>query len=227
MQKMKYDMKKYIDNYDTISFDIFDTLIGRDVETPACIFELAASTIFDETKAKEFRRIRYRAEESARAKRIDREINLLEIYEELVPHYKNLTDRLLRAEIDCEISHCFRIDEYANLLNELVKKKKKVFLISDMYLPQSVIMKMLDKCRISGYERIYVSGKERCNKVSGQLFEKVITDNHIERKKMLHIGDSFRADVQGAHKAGIKSKWVFDADKYLRRVWSLYRKHGK
>ena len=224
---MKYDLKKYLDNYDTISFDIFDTLIGRDVEIPACIFELAASLIFDETKAKEFKRIRQSAEESARAKRADREVNLWEIYDELAPHYETLTDKLLKAEIECEISHCFRIDKCADLLNEAVKKKKRVFLISDMYLPRSVIMKIIDKCRISGYERIYVSGEERCNKVSGQLFEKVITDNLIERKKMLHIGDSFRADIQGARKAGVKSQWVFDIDKYLRRVWSLYRKHGK
>lgn len=217
---------KFIDCYDVISFDIFDTLLSRDVEEPTCIFALAASSIFDEQNAKEFRKNRHDAEIKARAKRADKEVVLSEIYDELEPLYESVTADLLQAEINCEILHCFPVKKYTDLLNEFVKKKKKVFLISDMYLPLSVIIQMLDRCGISGYEKIYISGEYRCNKVSGQLFEKVIMDNHIERKRMLHIGDSFKADVKGAHKAGIKSKWVFNADKYMRRVRSLCQRHG-
>lgn len=220
-------MMKFIDRYDVISFDIFDTLLSRDVEEPTCIFELAASSVLDEQNAKEFRKNRRDAERNARNKRADKEVVLSEIYDELEPIYGSIAADLLREEINCEILHCFPVKKFAELLKESVKRKKQVFLISDMYLPLSVIIQMLDRCGISGYEKIYISGEYRCNKVTGQLFEKVIADNCIERKKMLHIGDSFIADVKGAYKAGIKAKWVFNAEKYLRRVRSSHQVNGK
>lgn len=218
---------KHFDKYDVISFDIFNTLLSRDVEEPTCIFELAALSILDEQNAKEFRKNRCDAERKARAKRADKEVVLSEIYAELEPRYDGIAKELLRAEINCEILHCFPVKKYTDLLNEFVKKKKRVFLISDMYLPHSVIIQMLDKCGIKGYEKIYISGESRCNKVSGQLFEEVVRDNKIEKRRMLHIGDSFKADVKGALRAGIRSKWAFNVGKYQRRLRPLYQRHEK
>ena len=80
---------------------------------------------------------------------------------------------------------------------------KRVYIISDMYLPKPVIQEMLEKCGVSGEEKLYVSNTYGVNKISGKLFEIVTREGNLDKKRMLHIGDSLKADCLGAIKAGI------------------------
>lgn len=73
-----------------------------------------------------------------------------------------------------------------------------------MYLPQDVIVKMLNKCGVFVANKIYVSNECGVNKISGNLFHYVMEENELEPHEWLHIGDSIRADCIGAIKAGIK-----------------------
>lgn len=88
--------------------------------------------------------------------------------------------------------------------NYAISQKKEVYIISDMYLPKSVIEKILIKCGITGQKEIYVSCECGMNKISGKLFQYVIYKNKLQPHQMLHIGDSVKADCLGAAKSKIQ-----------------------
>lgn len=165
------------------SIDIFDTAIFRDVYEPTDIFQLLEDIFGNNFKQK-------RIEAENKAHKQYKFPNIQEIYK-FLPQFN------YQKEIDMEMQHI-----YANpTILEMYKKNPKNYVfISDMYLPSSVLRKMLEKC---GYENpiVYVSCEEKCNKGSGLLFEKVQKRiGKIEK----HYGDNYKSDVEGCIKKDIK-----------------------
>ena len=202
-------MKMYINKFSVITFDIFDTLIERDVQTPSDIFYLSAKKVLGDKAAEIFRSRRIEAEKNARKKREDNEVTISEIYNELVPIYPNKYEELMNTEINMEILHCHKRKIYSDLMERFLNNGKKVYLISDMYLTSNIIAIILNHCGISGYHGLYISCEYRKNKITGELFRTVIEDSNILPRRILHFGDSLRADVFGAKKVGICSFWVY------------------
>lgn len=214
---MKALLDYIINKVDTVSFDVFDTLIERDVVKPSDIFKIVARNVLGDEFTEQFYEHRVVAEKHARQNKNLDEVTLNDIYNELGVIYGNRCSELMKNEIDTEIDSCHSKDKYVRLLNEAIENGKKVYLISDMYLSNKTIEAMLEKCNISGYDKLYVSSIYNANKQSGKLFDIVISENNIDVRKMVHIGDSFRADFWGAHKVGIKS--ILINRKYrLRRI---------
>lgn len=206
---MKYPFLKHlIKKYDVISFDIFDTLIERNVKKPCEIFCLVGENILGKDYADSFMKERINAESKARTKCKNGEAKLEDIYDVLKKTYGDTTQSLMNNEIETEIVSCrphktmISYFEYAKILD------KKVFLISDMYLSKYVIEQMLQKCNISGYDNVYISNEAGCNKITRQLFEYIIDKENLQAKDIIHIGDSFKADYMGPRKVGIKSYWL-------------------
>ena len=164
------------------SIDVFDTAIFRDVYEPRDIFKLIENKV-----GKDFYKKRVEAENKASALRF---YTLSEIYRRMIGFDPQL-------EINTEMEHI-----YPNLeiLNMYKKNPKNYVFISDMYLPSTIIKKMLEKC---GYEnpRVFVSCEEKCNKGSGVLFENV---QRKVGKITRHYGDNYRSDIEGCVKQGIE-----------------------
>ena len=78
-------------HFDTISFDIFDTLIERSVSKPTNIFEIVGEKVLGKEHRREFLENRIRAEKKAREKSC--EITLDQIYEEIVEIDENKIGR--------------------------------------------------------------------------------------------------------------------------------------
>lgn len=194
--------------FDVISFDVFDTLIGREVKLPEEIFRLAGSDVMGDEKAESFLEKRKQAERIARMKRHDGEVTLTEIYEELQNLYGKQTDVLMCREIERELMSCRPKQKNIDWMRKCIAQGKRVFLISDMYLSPEIITEMLNRCGVSGYEKLYVSNVYRKGKRTGELFRIVMSENNISHHKMLHIGDSPHGDVLGAWKAGIFAFWL-------------------
>ena len=55
------------------------------------------------------------------------------------------------------------------------------------------------------------------NKLSGKLFQIACKDWQIDLKSMIHIGDSIKADMIGAHKAGIHV-WLVGRKNRIERL---------
>lgn len=207
--------------YDLISFDIFDTLIKRDVINPVDVFyQVGSEVLLNEVDATKFKERRIKAEQDARKKTDNGEVNLIDIYRELFRYYGINTCILKEKEIDFEIHHCTPREKWVNLLKAFKEKGEKVILISDMYLPSSVISQMLVRCGITEYEGLYVSNEYGCDKVSGKLYEIARDQEKMDGCSHLHYGDSVMADYLGARKGGATPRLVFK-EKYV--AWFLDR----
>lgn len=139
-----------IDKYNIISFDIFDTLIKRYVNKPEDIFYFVENIYDKKNKIKSnFKIKRINAEKRARKKYPYTEVNLDEIYGELIRDFSlNECHFLKNLEIEAEVDFCFRNKEIYDIYKYAVKKKKKIYIISDMYLPREIIEKILKKMDI-------------------------------------------------------------------------------
>lgn len=213
---MKNGLIKMINKYMVVSFDVFDTLIERNVELPKDIFKLTGKTILGDGEGFALKRIE--AEHKARELSISREVTIEQIYSQLRAEYEDVTDRLMEEEICQELEATCPKKDIIEVFNAALDQGLDVYIISDMYLSSAVIEKMLEKCGITGYKKIYVSNEYNCNKLSGDLFKKVMSDNGIKKSDIIHIGDSLKADLLGARKAGIKACLISRKKRLLRLV---------
>lgn len=197
-------LKLVIDKHDAISFDIFDTLIERTVDRPTDIFRLVEKNL----KAAGFCQKRLDAELKARQKKQNAEISLDDIYEQLDSYSYDFLAQLKDAEIALEIDACSNKKEINEIYDYVVHSGKKIFIISDMYLPENVISQILNNCNIHGYAKLYISNVCGVDKKSSLLFKYVLQENHLKGNQLLHIGDSIKADFLGAIKAGVHAYLV-------------------
>lgn len=201
------DSKKIIEQiepYPVVTFDVFDTLVKRNVTSFRDIVHLMDKEYFNMTGKRlpfYFYRERVHAPKVVRKKKEAREVFLDDIYSVL-----HIDDRELLKQIECKAElECvtrnpviFQVYEYC------VKHNKQVFAISDMYLTKEQILLMLQKC---GYdmEKIYVSQEYDASKTDGRLFMHFLEENRINPKNVIHIGDNFEADICGAKKVGLRA----------------------
>ena len=206
-----------IPNYSYVSFDIFDTLIKRNVAKPSDLFILMEKNCVDILGVESgFTNKRIKAEGKAR-ERYNRPVTIHEIYGELKEEFSSCLGELMQIEIDTEIQQCSPNPEYTKLLEKCVEERKTVILISDMYLPSEVITKMLQKCGILGYTSLYNSCEQRAKKSDGSLFKKVLFDYQLSSSQLLHIGDNLRSDCLVPALLGIRTVRVDnDQDKICR-----------
>lgn len=183
--------------FDVISFDIFDTLITRMIYEPDDVFRLMERKIqYKYGKKINYLYIRKAAEEKAWKEKGDY-CNIHHIYEKL-PEVSDFTeieaDELKQMEIELEYELCIPRKDVLKIFDTLIKAGKKVILISDMYLTKSIIEKMLEKCGYSGYEELWVSCECGKRKDRGNMWDKFL--QIYKDKKTLHVGDNPHSDCQ-------------------------------
>lgn len=217
-------LKWQIDRHMTVCFDIFDTLIERTVDNPSDIFLLAGKKVLGDGDVTRFALARSLAEKNARSKSLTGEVSLNDIYEQLPCAYQDKKIDLKNAELQAEIENCIAKKSMQDIYYYALKKNKKIYLISDMYLSSEVIVKILSQCRITGFEKLYVSNECGCNKVTGELFKHVMARNALDRSRTLHIGDSIKADFIGAYKSGITPFLITRKGRIDRYIHSMKMK---
>lgn len=185
---------------DTVSFDIFDTLIIRSLPNPAELFRQMEK----ENGIPNFCEKRIAAERVARKKKRSREVTLAEIYCCFRGVTKDEVDALCHRELEAELNVCVANEQLLPFYQECIKDKR-VILISDMYFPSEVMKQILDKCGIIGYEAILVSGEIGVSKRSKQLYRYVMKKYAIAPCSMVHVGNDFMADYLCAKRAGIQA----------------------
>ncbi|MBO5599516.1 MAG: hypothetical protein J5897_00555, partial [Candidatus Methanomethylophilus sp.] len=115
---------------EVVAFDVFDTLITRPFMRPTDLFLFMEA----EYQAEGFAKARVLAEKLAR-KEIRQEVNLDEIYSLMDGKYRSLEEKEIELETEFSVA-----DPYAKALYESVLAQgKRVILVSDMYLPESVL----------------------------------------------------------------------------------------
>ena len=196
-----YDIQKIlrrIERYQYVSFDIFDTLIKRDVPNPKEVFR----AIEKKYKIDGFTIHRLEAEKEARRRAHSEEVTLEEIYQ-CFP--ENNRQKYASLEIEMERAICSRNEVLYQVYTKCIEKGITVVLTTDMYLPKEAIETILLDAGIHRYYRLFVSNAVKKTKATGNLYTHILDELAINPDEIIHIGDSFRADYIMAICKGVKS----------------------
>jgi predicted HAD superfamily hydrolase len=167
----------------TTSWDCFDTLLARRHYFPYTVFQYVGLQIGVENFVHE-----RMAAESRSPNTLD------DIYVELACHYgwdEQRREQVKGLEVAAEIEHCFPVVE------NIQKVKDGDLIISDMYLPSDVILRMLRKCGLKAKISMHVSTG---GKSSGWIWK---TLPPID----LHVGDNVHSDVNSPRSNGIEAQY--------------------
>lgn len=188
-------LKKRIERYDVISFDVFDTLLTRPYARPTDLFrhlEYAENEPgFAARRIDAERRARFRCENG--------EARFDEIYgspgfETKIPPEREieLERRVLRPN-----------PEMKALYDHARRLGKKIVLVTDMYHRAETIASFLDACGYGGWSGIYVSSEYRLSKSRTGLYRRMLADIGVSPGRVLHFGDRWRADFFAPKLLGI------------------------
>lgn len=198
----KDNIIKKICSYDIVSFDIFDTLVNRNVATPTDIFDLVARKCLEnQDDINRFRECRIKAEREARLfEKKNEDVSLNKIYECIDERFRPYVDELKQTEISCEVELTYPNPIVQEVYYWCLKHHKKIFFISDMYLDKNTIKIILDKCGYVKYDELFISSEIGLLKATGNLFAFILKNYNLEKENWIHIGDSIRGDFIGAKK---------------------------
>lgn len=198
-------IKRQIDQADIVSFDVFDTLLKRDVPDPADVFDYVQLSYEIAVGNLDFvfRPMRIEAEKEARETAGKNEITLQDIYSH-IPIRDSLKNRLAELEISAEVKLSRTNEPVKELYEYAVRKGKRVVCTSDMYLPRRVVERLLDAAGFRDH-RLFLSSDIGKRKIDGGLYVTLLNELGVSPGNMLHIGDSFRPDYLEARKLGINS----------------------
>ena len=189
------DVYELIDKNEIISFDVYDTLLQRDVENPTDLFIFLEKEIISRGELVHgFAKWRIEAENLAR-KRYREHTTLNNIYEVLSEIKSDFSKvEYMEMELALEIRMTSVRKDVYKMYMHAIEKKKRIFLISDMYLTKHFINKLLKINGIEGYEELFVSCEYGVSKYKGDLFELVKSKKAVSYAGWLHIGDNIVSD---------------------------------
>ena len=196
--KNKEELQKKIDEYEAVSFDLFDTLVMRRTLEPVDIFDLVELRLQDKgITIPDFKKKRRTAELQSGVKDI---YHIYDILSQRLRLDEEEMQIIMNEEIQCEKEYMLPRKVMVELLNYAVSRGKTVSIISDMYLTSEILEDMLSAMGITGYRKIYVSCEYGVGKGNG-LFTEYLKD--VPKKTCLHIGDNRQADILAARQYGI------------------------
>lgn len=200
-------IKKQINKASIISFDIFDTLIIRMVNSPSDVYEFVEKIYnnCNSEKIYNFKNLRIDSEKFCRRHTENQEIKLDEIYDRIGFINKNINvDKLKKIEIDFEMKICKKNMNFLEIYNYCLECKKRIILCSDMYLPKNIVEKILKKNEII-YDELYISSDKMKTKSKGTLYKYILKKEQMDSKKILHIGDNLKSDYIMARLEGFRA----------------------
>lgn len=217
MSYEKLDKEEFfnkISSYDVVSFDIFDTLLTRIIYNPDDIFLLMGEKLGDS----DFFRKRKEAEKKANEE-LQKDVNLDEIYKFYEKLYQEDSKQIKQLEEELEISLCIPRLDMLDVYHRLKDQKNYVILTSDMYLPKTVIEKMLKKCGYEGYDAFYLSNDIDKRKDKKDIWPYLV--DKYPHKSIIHIGDNEKSDYCYPKDFGIDSIKI-ESGKQLFSKLSIY-----
>lgn len=184
-------IKRSISRYPVISFDIFDTLLKRNVRHPKDIFILVereairrfGNLVFGFSDKRVF------AEQRSRCISEYEEVTINEIYRQL-PYEEEIKSILLQMELDIEYALITPNKEMKEVYEYAISLGKEVLLVSDMYLSKNFIERLLRKCGYQCYKNLYVSSDTKVSKSTGHMYKLILNKKAYKVDDILHIGDS-------------------------------------
>lgn len=200
------NIKAVVQQADIVSFDIFDTLLLRNVLNPIDIFKIVENEYnknYSETLR--FKDLRIKAEEKARIRSKEEDITFDDIYRVLEEDIGEKAKLLKVLELKIEQEFLIPNERMKQIFSYAKELKKKILIISDMYLSKDSLEKILKQCGYSDYDELYVSSEIKVTKATGTIYSYIRKQHNIkDNVKWCHIGDNLISDVKNAELHGIK-----------------------
>lgn len=190
-----------IGRHDVISFDIFDTLLTRKVYEPSDVFAVL-DLEYEDRYPFVFSVERLRAQRELSEKG---EPDIHEIYRRMQvnnPGFSSEECEALKArEIEKERQVLMPRRRMIECLDYCADMGKRVYLVSDMYLPGEILTDILRRFGVTRYDGLLVSCDYKTTKQKGLFWE--MKKQESDGSTYLHIGDHPAADGEAARKNGL------------------------
>ena len=183
--------------FQAVSFDVFDTLLLRQVERPQEAFALVGAKL----GYPDFQRLRVEAECRARDKKRRRagsgEVTLSEIWQELEAATAIPAGEGMAAELAVERALCRGNPYFLPVVEALRQLGKPLGLLSDMYLPGAFVQQLVEEAGFGPFACCLVSGEEGVSKGEGGLYQRW-KGRFPPDAPLAHVGDNPHADGEMA-----------------------------
>lgn len=218
-----------------VSFDFFDTLVGRLCAAPADLFievgrQLAARGWFSRPcTPMEFHSARVAADARARKNAANRgrlpEIKLADIYAELKNIVRDVT-AACQLEFDIERQYIFLNPATVSLARHAKALGYRVAVISDTYFTAAQLQQLLSEngCPAGLFDLVLASCEHGKAKWNGQLYQELFKHFDIHPAELLHLGDDKNADIHSARQYGVNTVEYYKRNPQLDRLLFTERK---
>ncbi len=225
-----------IEPLQVISFDIFDTVLEREVDPPDHVKLLAARRLSDHLATAYSRNItsttilglRHRIEGSLRQRRVNEGLDHEYLFSDLADRLAidllgrrdhTLAGAIVAEELRAETAVLYPKPGITKLLTWIKGQGKRVIAVSDMYLDREHLQAILaDKGLAVYFDAIYVSSETGKGKYSGRLFRHVLEAEGITPHAMVHVGDNHHSDHASPTAMGIRAVHLDDTKSNRRRL---------
>lgn len=233
-------IRRISDDYDTFSFDLFDTLLVRRVHNPDLVkipvARLIAGKAHFPWTAERIMRFRNKVEGFHRLRAgkngPDHEACYPHFMGDVLRHiFKTHTEEQQKAllktvtdfELHLEKSMLVPRTGIKDLLKELHEGGKKILILSDMYLPADHLAVLIQHSGlISFIDGIVSSADSLCAKASGAAWPIVQDRFQLDPQRWLHIGDNPISDGVRPSERGIASLILKDPRERTRKAISAF-----
>ena len=204
-----------------VSFDVFDTLLRRNVGQPKDVFYLMQLELENQLNIEpivrtNFIELRQLAERNLRQS-LDAQLkNRLTKFEEL--RIEQIYSEMQRVvAVDLPINELVQLEQKIELkclkkrqegylaYKDAIRAGKRIIVVSDFSHDQNFVKSALIKNGYTQIDAYYISSEIGLKKHSGTLFNYVLNKEHIKPNQMLHIGDNPIGDLKRSREKGIRS----------------------
>lgn len=239
-----------IQNFEIVSFDVFDTVLRREFTAPDYAKfklgkELAGEKFFDSPE--DFIEKRNDAELACRkARNFEGDVTIFEAYEQLAKTLNIDTEvakEWAEKEFYFDLEMSLPKDEMVKIVHELNAMGKDIWFVTDIYYTKDQISKMLRKIGISVPYTLLVSAELRKRKDAGTMWTYVKDQVAKLGKSFIHVGDNVRSDAQICGDFGLQNvhilnpldKWAiagfkapdFDSEDHIQKWGSIIGNFGR
>ncbi len=215
----KEELYRKIARAEVVSFDLFDTLIMREVLSSADIIELADAAwrergvIIAGFAAKRLEAEKRLSQDDAPTLEVLYR-NVLQSAGESISSAAEFAET--EWQIDCKT--IIRRQEMCEIFEECIRQKKDVYIVTDTYYRKEQIEEILRRCRLTGYKGLLVSCEYHTGK-NQKLFCRL--KEAEGEKNYLHIGDDLLADIEAPSREGMDTYRIYSGEELLDMVGNM------
>ncbi len=227
---------------DTVSFDVFDTLLVRRIHDPDLLKQPVAQFIATLANQRgvsinweEAQACRDKHEKAMRLKTsetfVDHEAHypsfMLDVMQELTPNDAASTyQQVWEYELKLENAMLVPRAGFKQWLAELKHQGKRILAISDMYLSSEQISQLLEHAGLLEYiDDVISSADSFLCKASGEAYKMLGEKFSLDPARWMHIGDHPISDGHRADEAGLHALILQDTEERRRKAIARHYHH--